>query len=407
MTDLFADFVASCAFLHDDWNPLLGEDDWDQFDTNPFLLGARVCVVTTLEGFGEGYLDYLRGLDCLPEIILQPRRSAQDLCESLLQDADTLARLRAVVAERRLDLSTFYSFENGALDRLAAALGGNGHVPAIVPPPAAFCRADDKAEARQLFGEAGVPFPEGRLCTTPEDLLRFASELGGDARLLIKSGHRDLMEIAGHAELLARAPSLAFPLLAEKRYDFRSSPVCHFLAWRGRREHLFTVDQLLRDWHHAGNQTPAALDAATEAKIVGYTQRILERMPAFAGALVVDYILTDDGEALAVDLNPRFGASTYPFFLLHRLGLSPRDTFARSRICRRSVPDLSALFADRRFPAFNKQTGRGILLFNPVVDLEQKALRHFSYLAVGAGVEDLDGLEAELDEILPASPCIR
>lgn len=49
--DLMTSFVKENLFIHDDWNPVLGRSDWDDFGTQPLLLGAGTCVLYSLAGF--------------------------------------------------------------------------------------------------------------------------------------------------------------------------------------------------------------------------------------------------------------------------------------------------------------------------------------------------------------------
>src|SRR5437660_7938536 len=77
--EAFDDYVAQHAFVHDDVQYDLlddaGEPDSDQFGSNAFLSGARVCVVSELTGFGQPFLEYLQSIACLPSLTIAPKMS--------------------------------------------------------------------------------------------------------------------------------------------------------------------------------------------------------------------------------------------------------------------------------------------------------------------------------------------
>lgn len=398
--NLFQHFISSFAFIHDDWNPSIGMDDWDHYDTNPFLLGAKTCVVNTMEGFGEAYIQYLQYIESLPKTIIVPRKVTTSLCVNLLRDGETLNRLKEIVSIEKLNISSFYSDQSKQFDQIVLALRSESHSPVVSPPSKEFILANDRQEARELFRNANVPFSEGAVCYSLEDIVRFQTRFGHKSQVIIKRSHRDLIHISDQSDISVFDEKLTFPVIVEKRYNFRSSPICHFLAWGERQEHLFTLDQIIKDWHHAGNETPLKLSATTQETIINYTQRILKQVPGFIGVFGVDYIVTDDNQVLAVDLNPRFCSSTYPFFLLYRLGLNPQNTYARYRVCRHYIENLSTIFSDKEFPSFDRHTRKGIILFNPVFDFEKGIVRRFSFLAVGANDKELSEIEMRLTEII-------
>lgn len=397
--EILGDFIKSCAFIHDDWNPVLLESDWDQYETNPFLLGANVCVLNTLEGFGEPYIRYLRGIGCFPEHIIVPARKTNCLTNNLLTDNVALFRLRELVNQDKLDISVFYNDVQKNLKQLALELKTDFHTPRVHPSRDSFLLANDKISAREILETAGVPMPESCVCHSADDVLKFFKSSRSYKEMLIKQSHRELFCISNQEEAIAISSKLRYPLIAETRFEVMVSPVCHFISWKDKEAHLFTVRQIVNNWHHAGNEIPISIDAGTEKRITDYTRSLLNVTPSFRGIFGVDYIVTPEGQIMGVDVNPRFCSSTYPFFFLLSLGFDLNEVFARYRIIRRYVENLSAVFRQPQFIPIMPGRTEGILLFNPVVDFNTRVVRHFSYLAVATDPCGLSEIERVVNEV--------
>ncbi|MBC7810317.1 MAG: ATP-grasp domain-containing protein, partial [Burkholderiales bacterium] len=365
---LMRDYVQSCAFIHDDWIPHLGVPDWGQYDTNPFLVGAEVCVVGRLTGFGGDYIDYLRELKSFPEVVIVPRNLNNNIVVSLLNDEGALAQFRRVVNERRLDISSFYSDELRELPALLEALRSPDHAPLLHPTQHAFHLANTKFSIQKYPVEAGVPVPLGMACDTLDDLLAFFRQnQERQAPIVVKQAHREIDRVMDESDLRHLIPSLTFPVLAERLYEVSSSPIVNMVVWNGQREALFTVNQVLQKMVHWGNEIPADISDDETALMIDYTRRIAEQMGNFVGVFGVDYIVTPDDGIMAVDINPRFCGSTYPFAFLQRLGFDLGAIHARYRLVQCNVPTLSTVLNHPEFVPLSADRPYGIFLYDPVV----------------------------------------
>ena len=393
--NLFDEFIQSCAFIHDDY----GEDEIDHYGTNPFLIGADVCVVDTLQGFGETYLQYLNDLGVLPKTVIEPTYRRPSLLGNLLADDAALGVLGNIMCERKLDISSFYSDKE--FERLIACLSGDSYTPHFYPPKEPFLIANDKIKMRVLLSQAGIPMPYGIICTSLDELRRFHQHCSRRYRYtLVKKEHRHMRIISNDDDIDRLAGFLDFPVIAEAGYEVRCSPVSNCIAWKGVIQHLFTFDQVIKDWKHAGNRNPCSASPDEISRIEDYTRVIVGLIPGYEGVLGVDYIVTLENEVLAVDVNGRFNSCTYPFYFLKRLGASLDRISAIYRVVDCTIGQLSDVFEDNAFIPFRAEQMEGTFLFNPVFDFERELVYKFSYLCVAHNPVDLSNLESSLLDII-------
>jgi len=398
---LMDNFVRSCAFIHDDWLPEGGLPDWGQYFNNPFILGAEVCVSGNLSGFGEPYIEYLRSLDSFPKHVIVPHMQSNDLVSSLLDDAEALAELKALVADKQLDISAFYNRVGGGLDRLQQILTSDEHTPAIYPPQQPFLDANKKLALSRHATAAGVPYPEFAACESLEDVKHFFSQ-HAESGIILKQNHRNILRIKSVSAVDEAADNLHFPLLAEAEYPFTLTPIVNMIMWQGQAEPLFTINQLINEhWHHRGNETLKNLPATQEYVMIQYTRRIAEQMDGFIGPIGLDYIITPDDKILLVDINPRFCSSTYPFYFLERMGYDLREVYSRFRLVQCSLNTLTELFSDPDFVPLQPPTADGIFMYDPVIyDHTEKPVNYFCHVLVAETPDRLDALDSVVDRLI-------
>ena len=402
---LLDQFVRSCVFIHDDWIPAAGRADWGAYDTNPFLLGAGVCVVTTLDGFGQDYLDYLKSLNSLPEHIIIPARRSSNLTLNLLDDEASLSRIRALVAEQQLDISVFYHDGERGLDRLVNALVTPDHTPTVYPTKASFEAANRKIDGMHYARKAGVPTPESMVCNSLDDVIAFYRDSSRSHRgVFIKSDHRKLVRAMTEGEIRAAAPQFTYPLLVETLYDVALSPSVNLVLWQGQRNSFAVTDQILHNWIHYGNAIPSAAAQTLSDRILEYSTRIGDAIPDLQGVFGVDYIITLDNELYAVDINPRFCSGTYPQHFLQRIGISLDEVYARYRLVHCNVESLSTILCDPVFVPLTADAPDGIFIYDPVVYETEKPVNYFSYIAVAETQERLAELEQVIDYLVEKYP---
>lgn len=398
---LLDDFVRSCAFIHDDWIPAAGRADWGAYDTNPFLLGADVCVVNTMRGFGRDYLDYLSDLRSLPEHIIIPAHRSGNLTLNLLDDERALNRLRALVLERQLDISVFYNDDQRGLDRLAKVLTSDDHEPTIYPTKTSYEATNRKTDGLRYARAAGVPTPESAVCESLDEVLAFFDYPDRSHRgIVIKADHRKFARAFTEGDVRRAAARVAFPVLAETLYEVKLSPSVNMVQWRGESMSFAVTDQILHNWSHYGNSIPSHVPRRVALQIVEFTAHIGQVIPDLQGVFGVDYVLTCDDELYAVDVNPRFCSGTYPQHLLLRLGIGLDEVCARYRLVKCNVDSLSTILRAPEFTPLTPERGEGIFIYDPVVYETPKPVNYFSYLAVGNTPERLQSFEDAMAEIM-------
>jgi len=403
VSEAFEDFIFKCVFIHDDTDSSAGVD-WDPHGTNPFLLGPRYCVVDTLVGFGEPYLDYLRDMGILPSTLIIPEHVTDSLTDNLLMDRQQLTELERIVRTNDLHFSVFYS--DHKKEQLAATVMDGPYESRIHPSLRAFSIGNDKLRMRSLLENTSVPIPEGAICQSAQDVLHFFDQAQSRfPKILIKKHHWDTVTLGSRseAEAFGLSPAVEYPVLAEVAYPVRCSPVCHNLVWQGGITHLFTVMQHIRDLRHAGNLTPTEVPNAVLDRMAECCEKIIEHVPGFSGVFGVDFILTKDDQLLAVDVNPRFNSSTYPFFFLQRMGADLETTCARYGFKTCTVPNLSHIFLDDRFVPFDRKRLEGCVIYAPAFDRSNQMVTKVSYLCVAPNHSSLSLLEDRIVSILGTS----
>lgn len=398
---LLENFVQSCIFIHDDLLDELrtgkGEHIWDQYSTHPFFIGAEVCVIDTLKGFGDLYLNYLNDMGCLPKTLIIPKYQHPSLLENILHDQAALNKLIKVVRKKHLHVSSFYSDKGKKYETLLAYLSDGTYIPYLFPSKHSFEFANDKVVARELFTAAGIPVPDGTICSSLSELYDFYKYCKNlDNPMLIKKFHWQTQFVCNEKDIESIADDLQFPVIAERVYKVQSSPVSHNIAWKGEIGHLFLINQIIEDWKHFGNSLPTSISNALLSRISRYALDFMSVLPEYIGVLGVDYIITPQEEIMAIDLNPRFNASTYPFYFLQRMGLNLDSVWARYRSVSATVPNLSIIFQDEDFTPFNKKEEKGVVLIGPTFNFEKELVVRFFYLAVAKSRADLESLELSL-----------
>ncbi|MCX9080207.1 MAG: ATP-grasp domain-containing protein, partial [Candidatus Methanoperedens sp.] len=394
-------FVRSCVFVHDDWIPASGRADWGAYDTNPFLLGADICVVNTLKGFGPEYLDYLQDLDSLPEHIIIPERRGDNLTLNLLGDERTLAHVRELVNERQLGISVFYNDDERGLEQLVEGLSTSEWYPPLYPTRTSFEAVNSKIDGMYYAQKAGVPTPESAICRNIEEVRRFFNDDRRVAKtVIIKADHRKLMIAETEEEVVRAAALFEFPLLVETLYEVKASPSLNRVVWQGEAHSYVVTDQVLEQRSHRGNIIPSGMSPEVDHKIRDYTARIGDVIPDLQGVFGVDYVVTTDDEVFAVDINPRFCSGTYPLQFLERLGVHLNAIHARYQLAHCNVESLSTILCDPEFVPFAPESEDGILIYDPVVYEGLKPVHYFSYLVVAHSAADLAVLEQRMDAII-------
>lgn len=403
---LLDQFVRSCVFIHDDWIPAAGRADWGAYDTNPFLLGADFCVITTLKGFGQDYLDYLQDLNSLPEHIIVPEHSGDNLTLNLLQDQEALGRLRALVQEHRLDMSVFYNDDQRGLDALMQALTSPAHRPALYPTKTSFNAVNRKIDAMRLVRSAGVPTPESAVCESLDEVMAFYQRGDRQAQtVILKEDHRKFLIATTEVEVRQASTELSYPLLVETLLDVKVSPSLNMVKWQGELSPFVVSDQVLSDRAHRGNILPSRVSPAVADKIERYTARIGEAIPGLQGVFGVDYIVTPNDDVYAVDINPRFCSGTYPLHFLQRMGVDLGAVHAHYQLAFSNVDSLSAVLNDPDFVPFTPDSPEGIFIYDPVVYEEgDKPVFYYSYLAVSESAVGLAALESRMEAIIAKHP---
>ena len=394
--NLFEDFIRSCAFIHDDYEP----NEIDHYGSNPFLIGANVCVVDTLKGFGTPYINYLKRLNIFPRVVIEPTRNFPSLLDDLLNDDEALLNFGKEVIKNKLDISSFYSDKD--FERLISKISLNGDfIPKVYPPKELFCFVNDKVRMRQLLMANGMPIPEGEVCSNFQELCNYQRHYKGqNIKLFLKIGHRNGIIINSDDDIKKDLKNIEFPLIAELFYDVKNSPVSNCILWKNQSHHLFTIDQIIEELKHAGNRAPSLCSDDQLKEILYYSNKIINLVNDFEGIIGIDYIVTNKNEIFVVDINGRFNSCTYPFFFLKKMECNFNVFFASYRYINAQVEDLSELYEDENFISFDKDSLTGILLFNPVFDFKNCKVIKLSYLCVEKKKEEVQKLERVIKEIV-------
>jgi hypothetical protein len=270
---LLTSLMSRAVCLHDDWNHVLGEDDWDQFDTNAMLLGAKRCVMHELLGFGSRYLEYLARLECYPAEIISPVRRSSSVSHDLVEDAIALRRVKAALSVPGSCLSTYYSYHDLKLDQIINLPDGPVE---CIPPVAVFNKVIDRIGNYSALLKSGVPVPFSTICRDSSDVAKFFAEAHrqGHRNIVLKEHHRKLSAIQTMSQLQATIETVRYPLLAEAIYTAISSPVAQSIRLSNRTEHLFVLKQRISNFHFKGNLSPHALSAEQLSTIWLFNEKI-------------------------------------------------------------------------------------------------------------------------------------
>ena len=404
---LLGQFIERCIFIHDDFAEDMvdeeGNFDWDQYATNPFLLGAQICAVDTLAGFGDEYIDYLASLASVPTEIVIPSFRHPSLVANLLSEDRCISRLRRETQSKRLHVSSFYSDSAKGFDVLLGRLSSSTHTPRLYPSTSVFEQANDKVSMRTILEEHDVVLPEGMICYSESDLRYFFRAKRKYPGALAKKIHWDTRLIVSEEDIDKVAQDLEFPIVAETYYeDVVATPVSHYIRWRNECEHLFTLEQVIVHWKHYGNKSAGLFTVESQETIVDKSFDILSVLSNYEGVLGFDFIITKEGEVLPVDVNPRFNSSTYPCYFLQRLGYELERSFFVVRVVDEEIASLSSLLLDPDFVPLTPDSP-GMFLYNPVWDFERELVYRFSYLCLGRTPEELAHYESIVNGIIGAN----
>ena len=398
----FRDYVSCHAFVHDDFQPdLIGEDgvhDWDQFGSNALLIGADVCVVDSLVGFGDAYLSYLAELGCVASEMIVPTPTGPSMLENLLDDVSAMGKFSSIVTSRGLDVSPFYADSSKPFGRLLGCLGLSGHQSKLDPNQDLFIYANSKANARVIFRRAGVEVPFGRFCTSQDDLREFSrSMFARGASVVLKRAHWQAQHVSSPGELDA-LDHTQLPVVAEMVYRVKASPVVQLLRWNDRVYPLGIMAQHIVDFRHRGNDLPSGIGEDMERTLWRMAERIAGEIGDYLGVLGIDFIITPDGRVLAVDLNPRFNSSTYPLAFLARSGVDFKRVHAKVRWVHARLRDLSQLFSNPTWSPFDRSSAEGVLPFGPVTGPSRERVIRFMYMAVASTYDGMARLERDFQK---------
>jgi len=392
------DFNNNCVFIHDDVESSSGVD-WDQHGTNPFLLGVDTCVVDDLRGFGENYVRFLKSIKVYPNNIIVAKHGTSPLSSRIIQDEKCFGLVSDVCC-RKGGISVFYSdYSKGELSnkismRCEKAIG-------LYPSQGAFKRLNDKIYIHKILKNAGIPTPFGIVCDTVDQLYNFFREVKSEYKeILIKKHHWDTRRVTSEQDINEIAPNLVYPLIAEVAYPIKFSPVSHNLIWKGHKQHLFLVMQNVIDWLHNGNYIPTGLPDNVTDKIISISLNVLNAISDFEGVIGIDFVVTPANEIYAVDVNPRFNSSTYPFFYLTRLGLDLSKIHAKYSFVQCDLPSLSSLLLESEFTPFSIDTLEGIIAYSPAFNPKTERVEKISYLCISKDKDLLQYYERKLKALL-------
>lgn len=404
--DFFNDFVNSVIFIHDDISLQSSSEKYSNLNwigSNPFYIGAKVCVTDTLAGFGEKYIDYLKSLNCFPENILIPHsiNTKNDLLSKLCSDNYILKKLCYMVENNRLDISTFYSEKVDILQHFLMNISTHTHNPIIHPSIDAFKSLNDRIISRKWLQEIGIPIPDGVICESMKDLINFYLNIKAKGNsIIIKKYHYGTIKIKNEHDIYKYVSPNDFPLIAEKLYDVKSSPISHSLCWKGENQILFIVKQIISQFRHQGNITPHNLQKKQILAIENYTKDILSSTNQFQGVIGIDFIITEEDDIFVVDVNPRFNYSTYPYVFLKKMNINIDNIYTKYRSVFCNIENLSTLLSDADFTPFDQYKKSGILMMSPAFHPVNNKVVHFFILIVANNKKQLINLEQRFLNLL-------
>jgi hypothetical protein len=387
---LLDDFLEHHVFIHDDSDPTVSIGEWEGYDTAPYLLGADRVVCNESVPFGERYLEYLASLGCLPSLLIKvPGDPALPIAERLLSDSNLMAKVKTLFASTEGVRMSFFEARAAIEGRLASAFSSVESTPTVHE----FESMNRKVEARVFFREAGMKVAPGEVCNSEADVIAVlrAAEAKGFACLL-KTAHRSVIsiELPLNGDDKAILSSLLYPVLVEWKLPAYASPIAQVLKWRGAVANFAVWDQRLRVHRHIGNSYPTVVAEGEARKLASQMESLASLVGENYGMIGVDFIATRWG-LIAVDLNPRFCAVTYPLLFASRLKMPASWIIQTGRIASPNITSLSQMAP--RLPLLSAGTP-GIFLYCPVRVASGIA---FSFLATAATRHEIDQLMSILE----------
>ena len=382
---LLDNFLEHHVFIHDDSDPTVSIAEWEGYDTAPYLLGADRVVCNDSVPFGERYLEYLASLGCLPSLLIKvPGDPAIPIAERLLSNPNLLAEVTTLLSSAEGLGMSFFEARAAIEGRLASAFSSV----ASTPPVNEFESMNKKLEAREFFREAGMKLAPGEMCSSEADVIAVlrAADAKGFACLL-KAAHRSIIsiELPLSRDDNAILSSLSYPVLVEWKLPAYASPIAQVLKWRGTIVNFAVWDQRLRVHRHVGNSYPTVVAEPEAHGLASQMETLASLVAENYGMIGVDFIATRWG-LVAVDLNPRFCAATYPLLFAARLKIPASWTIKTGRVAVPNIRSLSQIAP--RLPLLSSGTS-GIFLYCPV---RVESGIAFSFLATAATRHETDQL---------------
>jgi hypothetical protein len=359
--DTLASFLDAVVTLHDD-RLMSVEDDRDHYARHTLLLPVAATVLNSLDGHGESVL---RRIDDFRGGPVQDRILASDPTDSLLvaltRDEHLISELAVVFEQRRLAISPFYADRRELHEIRGLIASRAGYRPELIPSTESFKALNDKIAAKERLVGLGIKTPPHALADSHADVQAALRTVGRP--LVVKHDHEEIWMVLSDEQ--ARAlPDRAFPAIVEAFIAPRFSPIAHWLQYHGERRLLFVVGQRLSGMVHTGNYSLTALSAEALSDVSQTGERLLDSEPKFEGVIAVDFIADGRGQMWAVDVNPRFNASTYAFAALCLRGYSGAASYQELDV---NLPSLADLVGHHAFPGLQGEDGPGCLLFGPVL----------------------------------------
>ena len=386
---LLDDFLEQHVFIHDDSDPAAPITEWEGYDTAPYLIGASRVVCNESPPFGEGYVEYLASLGCLPSLLIEvPGDPALPIAERLLSDSNLLRKIETLSTRaERLNMS-FFEARAAIEGRLVSALSSAASSPTVNE----FESMNNKITAREFLRSAGMRLAPGEVCNSEADVnavLRAAYAEGFTC--LLKTAHRSIISLKWPTARsdIAILSRLLYPVLVEWKLPAYASPIAQVLKWKGAVVNLATWDQRLHELRHIGNAYPTIVPESEASELGPQMRRLASLVPESYGMIGVDFIATRWG-LIAVDLNPRFCAATYPLLFASRLDIPASWTIETGRVVLRDVSTLSQIAPRLQLLSAG---GPGVFLYCPVRTASGIA---FSFLVTAATSRQIDQLMSEL-----------
>ncbi len=387
-------------FLFDDVQDHLQAQDqnmWDRISSMPFLAGADHVVVDTLEGFGEGYLNYLAEVQSLPRNLIVPQYSSPSLLVSLLNDSQALQQASDLVSRHKLDVCPFHATAEKPFGRLQDKLSSAQHRVQIHPSQASFSELNSKLKAREIFVETKVPAPIGQIVHNHSELMNF-SKMWPEQSIILKKFHW-----APEIFNPENPKDHEYPLVAELLHPIKSSIAIHIESWGNHISHMFSGQQIIRDWRNHGTRLRLGISEHQHQQMIDYSLQLTQHMQqqyGFQGACNIDFGVTADDQILVFDLNPRFGISSCVLRFMQRMGIDLNTSYLVFKAMYVKIPNLSAVLRHPDYLRIFPGSKNGMLLAGPSWDYDKHYVRYLFYAVVAETPAELQQLEKDLIRIL-------